>query len=221
MRTPIIAPSLLAADFSILATEIKRVSDAGATYLHFDVMDGHFVDNISFGLPVLQSLATKHHLINDVHIMIDDPRRYAARFVQAGAHIVTFHYEACANERDIKSVIASIVGTGGLPGMSIRPRTSVEVLLPFLKELHLVLIMSVEPGFGGQSFNEEAFERIKYLRKFIDDNGYKTLIEVDGGINATTGPLAVAAGADILVAGTYLFGHDDLDARFKALVAQK
>ena len=221
MRTPIIAPSLLAADFSCLKEEINRVSAAGAHYLHFDVMDGHFVDNISFGIPVLASIAPTHHLINDVHIMIDEPRRYAARFVTAGAHILTFHYEACASEREIRDVIATIVGMGAKPGMSVRPATPIEVLFPYLKDLHLVLVMSVEPGFGGQKFDPAALEKIVFLRKTIDHFGLKSLIEVDGGINATTAPLAVAAGADILVAGSYLFGHDDLEARFAALLGNK
>ncbi|MFA5235800.1 MAG: ribulose-phosphate 3-epimerase [Bacilli bacterium] len=221
MRTPIIAPSILSADFMNLGQEIARISQAGATYLHFDVMDGHFVDNISFGLPVLESIAKGHHLVNDVHIMISDPLRYAARFVKAGAHIVTFHYEACADRREIESVMASIVAMGGKPGLSLRPGTPIEALDPFLKDLHLVLIMSVEPGFGGQTFDEEALKRIAYLRNQIDQNGYRTLIEVDGGINAATGPRCLAAGADILVAGSYLFGHDDLKKRFEALLGQK
>ncbi len=221
MRTPIIAPSILSADFMNLGQEIARISEAGATYLHFDVMDGHFVDNISFGLPVLASIAKGHHLVNDVHIMISDPLRYAARFVKAGAHIVTFHYEACSDRREIESVIASIVAMGGKPGLSLRPGTPIEVLGPFLKDLHLVLVMSVEPGFGGQSFDEKALNRIAYLRDIIDRNGYRTLIEVDGGINATTGPRCLEAGADILVAGSYLFGHDDLKQRFEALLGQR
>lgn len=221
MRTPKIAPSILAADFSRLGEEIHRVSEAGAHYLHFDVMDGHFVDNISFGIPVLESIASSHHLINDVHIMVNDPIKYAPRFVKAGAHIVTFHYEACQDDAQIRQVIASIIGMGGKPGMSVRPKTPIEVLEPYLPDLHLVLVMSVEPGFGGQSFNEAALKRIAYLRQRIDQKGLATLIEVDGGINATSGPLCVAAGADILVAGSYLFGHNDLAKRFKALLGEK
>ncbi len=220
MRTPTIAPSILSADFACLKQEINRISAAGATYLHFDVMDGHFVDNISFGLPVLASIAKTHHLINDVHIMISDPVRYAPRFVKAGAHIVTFHYEACQNEAEIRQVIASIIGMGGRPGMSVRPKTPIEVLTPFLPDLYLVLVMSVEPGFGGQTFVDDALTRIRYLRDTIDAKQLSTLIEVDGGINATTGPQAIAAGADILVAGSYLFGHDDLEARYNALIGK-
>jgi ribulose-phosphate 3-epimerase len=218
MRRIEISPSLLSADFAHLGKEISKVEKAGAKYLHFDVMDGHFVPNISFGLPVLKSLHGHHHMISDVHIMISDPLRYGPLFVEAGADIVTFHYEALADDSERLAVIQSIRLKGGRVGMSIKPATEVNVLVPFLPHLDLVLIMSVEPGFGGQAFMTNALERIAFLRRVIDQNNYQTLIEVDGGITDVTAPGCIQAGVDILVAGSFLFGHDDLKERMLALL---
>ncbi len=212
-----IAPSILSADFSKLGEEIALVESLGAEYLHFDVMDGHFVPNISFGIPVLKSISSIHSMVNDVHIMISDPGKYAEAFVEAGADIVTFHYEACYDQDEVEEVINIIHACGAKAGLSIKPNTPVEVLTPFLEELDLVLIMSVEPGFGGQSFIPDALDKIRYLRQVIDGNGYECLIEVDGGINDKSGQLCKEAGVDILVAGSYLFGKEDIKERMELL----
>ena len=212
-----IAPSILSADFNNLKEEIKLVESLGAEFLHFDVMDGHFVPNISFGIPVLKNIAHSHHMVNDVHIMISDPLKYAENFVNSGADYLTFHYEACASDEEINKVIHIIHSNGARAGLSIKPNTPAEVLDKFFNKLDLVLIMSVEPGFGGQSFIPSALGKIKYCREKIDSLGHPCLIEVDGGINQETGKLCREAGVDVLVAGSYLFGHEDIKERIEGL----
>ena len=217
MRPIAISPSILAADFLHLDKEIERVEKAHLGYLHFDVMDGHFVPNISYGLPVLKSLSRRHKLINDVHIMISDPLTYGPQFAKAGADIVTFHYEALKSDAERWAVIQAIKAAGAKVGMSIKPQTEANALTDFLGELDLVLVMSVEPGFGGQSFMPTSLAKIVFLRDIIDRHHYATLIEVDGGIQADTAQLCIRAGVDILVAGSYLFGHDDFNERVAKL----
>ena len=208
MRKIYIAPSILSADFKNLSKDISLIESAGAEYLHFDVMDGHFVDNISFGLPVLESIQGSHHLVNDVHIMIENPKKFAKRFCDAGADILTFHYEACENDKEVEEVINIIKSANKKAGISIKPNTPVDVVYPFLSEIDLILVMSVEPGFGGQSFIESALDKIQSLRKIIDKNNYNCLIEVDGGINDKTAKSVLESGADILVCGSYVFKGD-------------
>ena len=217
MKNVYIAPSILSADFKKLGEEIALVESLGAEYLHFDVMDGHFVPNISFGVPVLASISKCHQMINDVHIMISEPKKYIEKFAEAGADIITFQYEACEDQDEVQDVIDLIHSFGVKAGMSIKPATPVELVQPFLGDLELVLVMSVEPGFGGQSFIPESLDKISYLRKMIDLNGYLCLVEVDGGINEKTAKLCREAGVDILVAGSYLFGKADIEERMELL----
>ena len=211
-----ISPSILSADFCRLADECRLVLEAGAQMLHFDVMDGHFVPNISFGVPVLASL---HKGIPsaffDVHLMISHPLAYVEPFAKAGADLINFHIEA---EDDPAAVLAAIRAAGRKTGMTIKPGTPVEALFPWLDQLDLVLVMSVEPGFGGQSFIPESMEKIARLRAMIDEQGAATLIEVDGGISAANARAVYEAGADALVAGSAVFGVENPSAEIEKIL---
>ena len=202
-----VAPSILAANFNNLFDEVKSVESAD--YLHIDVMDGHFVPNISLGACVYKGLKNKVDLVFDVHLMIKDPRKYALDFIKAGADILTFHYEALETKEEIHELIDFIHSNNTKVGISIKPNTKVEVLDEFLDKIDLVLVMSVEPGFGGQSFIPTALDKISYLKNKKINENKKYEIEVDGGINKETSKLCVDAGVEVLVAGTYIYNNKD------------
>ena len=197
-----IAPSVLAADFSQLGEEIRRVEDAGANFLHLDVMDGMFVPNISFGAPVIAAIRRGTKLIFDVHLMIKDPQRYLNDFIKAGADIITIHYESCDNPL---SVIRQIRSHEVKVGVSISPGTPAQVLLPLLDEIDMILVMTVEPGFGGQKFMPEMLQKVRLLRKELIRRKLNVDIEVDGGICEDNAAQVSQAGANILVAGSAIF----------------
>jgi len=203
-----IAPSILSADFGRLNEEVSDVAAAGADLIHVDVMDGHFVPNLTFGAPVMRYIKTDLPL--DVHLMIEKPEKYVADFVQAGADYITVHFEACD---DLKGVLEDIRIAGVKCGVSMKPGTAIVGLKPYLNDLDLVLVMSVEPGFGGQEFVEGSIDKIKWLRS----HGFEGEISVDGGINAETGKLCREAGASILVAGSYIFKSGDMGEAIMSL----
>ena len=200
----LISPSLLAADFRNLGSDIAEVAKAGAELLHLDVMDGKMVPNISFGVPVIESIRPDSELLFDVHLMIDRPLFYAEKFVKAGADHITFHVES---SDDPAETIKAIHDLGVTAGMSLKPGTPAEALFPYLDDLELVLVMTVEPGFGGQSFMADQVAKIAEFKKEIVRRGKSIHIEVDGGIGAKTAPSVLEAGANVLVAGTAVFRH--------------
>jgi ribulose-phosphate 3-epimerase len=201
-----IAPSILSADFTRLGEAIQAIEAGGADYVHVDVMDGHFVPNISIGLPVVAALRRITQLPLDVHLMITQPERYVAEFVEAGASILTVHVEACPH---LHRVVQQMRALGVRPGVTLNPATSLETVREILPYVDQVLIMSVNPGFGGQSYIPTMTDKIARLRTMISAAGREIDIEVDGGIDAGTAPEVVAAGADVLVAGTAVFKHKD------------
>jgi ribulose-phosphate 3-epimerase len=201
-----ISPSVLACDLSNLAAEVAEIELAGADMVHLDVMDGMFVTNISFGLPVIASLRKNSDMFFDVHLMIEKPERYIERFIDAGADLVTFHYEAC---EDSASALKLIRSRGKKAGISVKPATAVEDIYPLLDDCDHVLIMTVEPGYGGQAFMPQMLDKIKKLRGEIDKRNLDIDIQVDGGINEQTGALVREAGATNLVAGSYVFKAAD------------
>jgi ribulose-phosphate 3-epimerase len=210
----IVSPSLLSADFSALAQDIERIPDA--QWLHVDVMDGHFVPNITVGVPVVESLRKRTDRFLDVHLMITDPLQYAGKFAAAGADLVCFHLEADA---DPKAVISAVRDAGKKVGIALKPGTPAEAARPYAELVDMILVMTVEPGFGGQSFLRDMLEKIRAVDAIRRETGSRLLIQVDGGINETTARECVSAGADVLVAGSYVFGGDDPNQRVRTLLS--
>lgn len=205
-KNTIIAPSVLAADFGNLQRDVEMINNSQADWFHIDIMDGVFVPNISFGMPVLQAIGKHAKKTLDVHLMIVDPDRYIKTFKDLGTDILTVHYEACTH---LHRTIQAIKDSGMKAGVALNPHTSVQVLEDVIKDLDLVLIMSVNPGFGGQSFIENTYEKVKKLKKLIQDSGSSAIIEIDGGVTSTNAKQLVQAGADALVAGSFVFNSEN------------
>jgi len=199
---PIIAPSLLAANFLELGNACNMLNESEAEWFHLDVMDGSFVPNISFGLPIIEQIRKATSKVCDVHLMIVSPEKYITAFKKAGADILTVHFEACP---ELSNTLAQIKAEGMQAGVAINPNTDAEVLAPFIKDIDLVCVMSVYPGFGGQKFIETTYEKVLALKDIITKAGAATLIEIDGGVDANNAAALTKAGADVLVAGTTVF----------------
>jgi ribulose-phosphate 3-epimerase len=214
-REPLIAPSLLSADFARLADEAERVADAD--WLHFDVMDAHFVPNLTFGLPVMQAVQAVSPVPLDCHLMIENPDRWAPGYAEAGARNVTVHAEACTDPR---AVARDIRAAGALAGLALKPGTPLEDYLEVLTDFDTLLVMTVEPGFGGQSFIADVLPKVRRARELVDTGHLTLFVEVDGGINADTIEQAAAAGADVFVAGSAVYGAEDPSKAIAALRAQ-
>ncbi len=209
-----ISPSILACDFTRLGEEVRDIEKAGADMVHLDVMDGKFVTNISFGFPVVEALREKSSLIFDVHLMIDTPEAYIERFIDAGADIVTFHTEAT---KDVEAALEIIRRRGKKAAVSVKPATPIETVYPYLEKCDMVLVMTVEPGYGGQALIPETLEKVKKLKAEITRRGLNVDIQVDGGINSENASAAVSAGANVLVAGSSVFKAKDRKLAIDAL----
>ena len=216
----ILSPSMLSADYGYLADNFATLRRAGVTWIHIDNMDGAFVPNLSIGIPIVKSVRKCTDLFFDVHLMINEPIRYVKEFAAAGSDLITVHYEACS---DLDATLAAIHERGVKAGLSIKPKTPVEVLLPYLDKVDLILMMSVEPGFGGQSYIPESTARIAEVRKMIDESGRDIDLEVDGGVNDKTVQEVLDAGANVIVAGSAVFRGDlyETAKRFNDIVTAR
>jgi len=214
MSTKLIAPSVLAADFGNLQRDIEMINNSEADWFHIDIMDGVFVPNISYGMPVLKAISKHAKKTIDVHLMIVDPDRYIKEFAELGSNILTVHYEACTH---LHRTIQAIKAEGMKAGVALNPHTNVDLLKDIIKDIDLVLIMSVNPGFGGQSFIENTYNKVKQLKTIIENAGAHTLIEVDGGVTDKNAAQLTQAGADVLVAGSYVFKSSNQIETIKGL----
>lgn len=214
MHKKLIAPSLLAADFANLQSEVEMLNQSEADWFHLDIMDGVFVPNISFGMPVVKAIAKHAKKTLDVHLMIVDPDRYIKTFANLGSHIITVHYEACTH---LHRTLQAIKAEGVKAGVALNPHTPVQVLEDIIQDVDLVLVMSVNPGFGGQSFIENTYQKVTVLKNLIERKNAKTCIEIDGGVNITNAKKLVDAGADIVVAGSFIFTSETPSQTIKKL----